>query len=114
MSHTAVRLQAIHEIYGPQSFFGGLNKVLYDNLQRMDMDKNMTFLMMDYSEGKIRLSGQHEEVIVVRKHGEVEQIDTIDLGFILGGVPDISDFIEYFEIQLEPGDCLILYTDGIT
>ena len=114
MAQTAVRLQAIHEIYGPQPFFSGLNKVLYDNLKRMGIDKNMTFLMMDYSEGKIRLSGQHENVIVVRKNGEIEQIDTFELGFMLAIVPDISEFVEYIEIQLEPEDCLILYTDGIT
>ncbi|MEM7018096.1 MAG: PP2C family protein-serine/threonine phosphatase, partial [Pseudomonadota bacterium] len=52
--------------------------------------------------------------IVVRNNGDIEQIDTIDLGFILGVVPDISEFIEYFEIQLDPEDCLVLYTDGIT
>jgi sigma-B regulation protein RsbU (phosphoserine phosphatase) len=60
------------------------------------------------------LSGQHEELIVIRATGEIERIDTIDLGFPVGLEPDISAFIDTREIIFEPGDVIILHTDGVT
>ncbi|QSJ18877.1 serine/threonine-protein phosphatase [Nostoc sp. UHCC 0702] len=46
--------------------------------------------------------------------GQLERLDTIDLGFLLGMIPDISDLIAQTEVQLQPGDGVVLYTDGIT
>ena len=63
---------------------------------------------------QVRLSGQHEEMIVLRHGGEVERVDTIDLGFPIGLDDEIADFIDYITIDLAPGDGVVLYTDGIT
>ncbi|HRJ61720.1 MAG TPA: SpoIIE family protein phosphatase, partial [Azospirillaceae bacterium] len=41
-------------------------------------------------------------------------IDTLELGMPLGLVDDISNFIGVAEIDLRPGDVVILYTDGVT
>lgn len=60
------------------------------------------------------MSGQHEEIILVRVHGKLELIDTIDLGFPLGLEPDIAAFVSQKEILLSSGDIVVLYTDGIT
>jgi sigma-B regulation protein RsbU (phosphoserine phosphatase) len=62
----------------------------------------------------LKLSGQHEYLIIVRSSGEIEKIDTLDLGFPLGLVEDITDFIATTEVYLNAGDVVILYTDGIT
>jgi len=51
---------------------------------------------------------------VMRQHGEIERIDTLDLGFMIGIEPDITQFIVRDEITLQPGDGIVLYTDGIT
>ena len=50
----------------------------------------------------------------MRSSGEVEHIDTMDLGFPIALEEDISDFIATTEIQLNSGDVVVLYTDGIT
>ena len=91
-----------------------LNRAIYENVQRMDTDKNLTLTLLDYNEGKLVVSGQHEEVLVMRQHGEIERIDTLDLGFMIGIEPDISQFIARHEITLQPGDGIVLYTDGVT
>jgi len=44
----------------------------------------------------------------------VELVDTIDLGFPIGLDDDIADFIDQTTVQLESGDGVVLYTDGIT
>jgi sigma-B regulation protein RsbU (phosphoserine phosphatase) len=69
---------------------------------------------LEYETGLLRLSGQHEELIIVRANGTVEQIDTFDLGFPLGLELDISQFVAEAQIQFAPGDIAVLYTDGIT
>lgn len=91
-----------------------LNRAIYENIQRMAANKSLTLALLDYQAGQLTLSGQHESVIVVRKQGEVELIDTIDLGFPIGLDDDISDFINQLTLQLEPGEGVVLYTDGIT
>jgi serine phosphatase RsbU (regulator of sigma subunit) len=70
--------------------------------------------LLDYHQGQLCLSGQHEEVIVVRTDGSLERIDTIDLGFPIGLEEDIADFISHTQVQLYPRDVVVLYTDGIT
>jgi sigma-B regulation protein RsbU (phosphoserine phosphatase) len=69
---------------------------------------------MDYSDGKLRLTGQHEEVIVVRASGELERVDTTALGLPVGMDEDITDFLSNTEIALESEDVVVLFTDGVT
>ncbi|MEG5016492.1 MULTISPECIES: AAA family ATPase [unclassified Microcoleus] len=113
MAQTAVRtLQKINET-DPVKFLDVLNQTLYDNLQRMDSSRNMSLAILDYAGGVLKLSGQHEEMIVVRADGKLECIDTMDLGFPIGLVEEIGEFIAQAEVQLNPGDVVVLYTDGI-
>lgn len=114
MAQTAVRTLQIHNETDPVKFLSTLNRTIYNNVQRMNSEKNMTLMLLDYQSGQLTLSGQHEEVIVVRADGSLEQIDTIDLGFPLGLEEDISPFINQAQISLNRGDMVVLYTDGVT
>ena len=114
MVQTAVRTLIENNETDPKKFFGALNRTIYKNVQRMDSDKNLTFCLVDYHEGKLNLSGQHEEIVVVRSGGEIERIDTIDLGFPIGLEEKITDFVFQTQIELNSGDIVVLYTDGIT
>ena len=91
-----------------------LNRVIYANVQRMQSDKNLTFLLLQYHADTLRICGQHEELLLVRKNGDVERIDTLELGFMIGLEPDISDFLQQSQHRLNIGDGVVLYTDGIT
>ncbi len=114
MVQTAVRTLLKSDIRQSHDFVNILNRTIHDNVQRMNTDKNLTFSILEYNEGKISITGQHEEVLIFRKNGQVERIDTIDLGFMVGLQDDIQEFIAEVEKQLEPGDGVILYTDGVT
>jgi serine phosphatase RsbU (regulator of sigma subunit) len=114
MAQTAVLTMSVLQEKDPIRVLKALNTVLYENVTRMNSDKNMTLLLIDYFKGQLSLVGQHEEVIVVRADGTVERIDTNDLGFPLGLEADISSFIMQAEINLNPEDIVVLYTDGIT
>lgn len=102
-------------------FLGILNRAVFDNVQRMDVDKSLTLTLLDYipaesegGPGRVQVSGQHEDLIIVRKDGSIELIDTFDLGFPIGLDDDITDFVGEYVVQLRPGDGIVLYTDGIT
>jgi serine phosphatase RsbU (regulator of sigma subunit) len=113
MVQTAVRTLLEHGVADPSVFMSVLNRTIYQNLKRIQSDKNLTLSLIDYKEGNLCLSGQHEEVLLVRVGGQIERIDTIDLGFMVGLQHDISSYLDHSEMYLHPGDTLVLYTDGI-
>jgi sigma-B regulation protein RsbU (phosphoserine phosphatase) len=98
----------------PRTFLDVLNRAIYKNITRTRTDKHLSLAFLDYQDRNITLSGQHEEVLVVRQSGEVERIDTIDLGFPIGIESDIAPFIATREIAFDTGDLIVLYTDGVT
>ncbi|TAE66390.1 MAG: HAMP domain-containing protein [Oscillatoriales cyanobacterium] len=114
MLQTAVRTLLTYNEADPVRFLTAINTVIYDNMQRMKCDKNASLALLDYHEGMLKLSGQHEEMIVVRCNGSAERFDTIDLGFPIGLDEDIADFVAQTLVQLHSGDVVVLYTDGIT
>ncbi len=114
MVQMAVRTLLANHVDDPRVFLNVLNRVIHDNVRRMSSDKNLTLALLDYQDGKLRVSGQHEEVLIVRHDGQVECLDTIDLGFLIGIESDIGNFVSQAQIELAPGEGVVLYTDGIT
>jgi sigma-B regulation protein RsbU (phosphoserine phosphatase) len=91
-----------------------INSVIYDRVQRVKFDKNASLALLDYQQGMLKLSGEHEEMIVVRCKGCVERFDTIDWGFQIGLDAEIAEFFVETSVQLYSPDVVVLYTDGIT
>jgi PAS domain S-box-containing protein len=91
MVQTAVRTLLASGQYESRKFFGALNRVIYDNVRRMHCDRNLTLSLLHYQDRMVTISGQHEEVLVVRGDGALERHDTLNLG-----------------------DVMVAYTDGIT
>jgi PAS domain S-box-containing protein len=114
MVQTAVRTLLASEQFESKKFLNVLNGVIYDNVRRMRCDRNLTLSMLRYQDKIVTISGQHEEVLVVRCNGDLERYDTLDLGFPLGLEQDISGFIREGVFPLQSGDVMVTYTDGIT
>ncbi len=114
MVQTAVRTLMENNETNPKQFFEVLNRTIYKNVQRMDSDKNLSLCLIDYHDGVLKLSGQHEEILIIRFGGVIERIDTIDLGFPIGLEETIKDFVFQAQVRLSTGDVVVLYTDGIT
>jgi serine phosphatase RsbU (regulator of sigma subunit) len=114
MVQTAVRTLMESNETDPKQFLAILNRTIYKNVQRMNCDKNLTLCLVDYQDGNLTLSGQHEEIVIVSAKGKIQRIDTVDLGFPIGLEEDIADLVFHAEIQLNVGDVVVLYTDGIT
>lgn len=114
MVQMAVLTLLENEVTHPETFLNIINRVIYANLQRMNSDKTLSLSLLDYYQGHLQVTGQHEEILVVRHNGTVERIDTLYLGFIVGLKADISAFSKHLDIELAVGDGVVLYTDGIT
>lgn len=113
MTQTAVRtLKEIKEL-DPVKFLDALNRTIYKNVRRMNSQKNLTLVILTYTRGRVSISGQHEETIVVRKGGAYERVNTMSLGFPIGLDEEITEFINHTIIELNEGDGIVLYTDGI-
>ena len=114
MAQTAIKTIALMGERDMKSFLSVVNKVLYSNIVRITEDRSMTLSLIDYRDRTYTVTGQHESLIVCRGDGRIELTDTADLGLFLGFEPDISRFIDETKLKLEPGDTLVLYTDGVT
>jgi sigma-B regulation protein RsbU (phosphoserine phosphatase) len=98
----------------PHQFLDRLNRAIYKNIERTNTDKHLSLAFLDFEDERVTLSGQHEDVLVVRADGGVERIDTLDLGMPVGLENDISQFIATRDILFGSGDVIVLHTDGVT
>ncbi|MEM7737711.1 MAG: SpoIIE family protein phosphatase [Deinococcota bacterium] len=124
MTQMGVRTLLEHQERDSSAFLSTLNRALYKNIARMRSNKDLTLLLLDYdhgceqqdseTQGCLRVSGQHETLLLVRAGGVVEEVDTLELGFPLGLEEDIDAFVDKLEVNLAPGDGVVLYSDGIT
>lgn len=68
--------------------------------------------ILDTETGKIRYcNGGHNLPYIVRNSGKIEEIENTD-GLLLGKIEPIT--YETKELQLEPGEKILLFTDGVT
>lgn len=113
MVQTAMRTLLAHRVTTPELCLKVLNRALYDNIQRMKLDKALTLALLTYNNGRLRFSGQHEIILLITKDRKIKKIDTTDLGFIVGLEPSIEQFVSAMEVELREGDGVVLYSDGI-
>lgn len=98
----------------PRTFLSDVNRAIFKNVERTGSGKHLSLAFLDVAGPEVVLTGQHEDVIVVRSCGKVEVFDTIDLGFPVGIEPDISKFVFSKSFPFAKDDLIILYTDGVT
>ena len=115
MVQTAVRTALFCGVDQPERFYSVINRVIFRNLKRIQSDKSMTLSLLDYfADGRLVITGQHEEMILVRANGELQQLDTLELGVPIGLDEHVDEFVSSTEIRLKENDVVLLHTDGIT
>jgi sigma-B regulation protein RsbU (phosphoserine phosphatase) len=114
MAQTAIKTIALMGERDIKRCLAMVNKVLYSNIERITEDRSMTLSLINYVDKTFTVAGQHEAVLVARNSGEVEVVETGELGLFVGFEPDIAKFIDQDQIRLEPGETIVLYTDGVT
>jgi len=116
MSQTAIRTCLEDVKLDLVQSLAHVNSVLYKDVQtRMNDGRNLTLSLLHHKDGLVRLAGQHESVIVLRKDKEeAEEIETGDLGCCVGMLDDITPLLNETTFDIKDGDLMLLYTDGAT
>lgn len=99
----------------PSELLAVINEVLYDNVrERLQRDEHATLALIRYtSDGELTIAGGHEDIVLYRAEtGSCELIPTP--GPWVGAFRDVAASNVDAHYRLEPGDVLVLYTDGIT
>jgi sigma-B regulation protein RsbU (phosphoserine phosphatase) len=99
----------------PSAICAAANRVLVENVrQRLQRDEHVTLTLLRCDDsGRIVFAGAHEEILVWRARSRVcERISTP--GTWLAVMRDIDSFLTDQELELAPGDAMVLYTDGVT
>jgi DNA-binding LacI/PurR family transcriptional regulator/serine phosphatase RsbU (regulator of sigma subunit) len=100
---------------GPGQAWKALNGVLSANIrERMGEEEHATLSLLRYDRaGRFTFAGAHEDLIVYRRAtGRCRRIPTP--GVWVGIGTELSpEATEEREVQLEAGDVLVLYTDGV-
>ena len=82
---------------------------------KSDMFVTMSFLVLRESgEGPVFLRAGHEPALLARKDGSVERILPEGTALGLLDLPLFESLLKEQRVEIEPGDTLLLYTDGIT
>jgi serine phosphatase RsbU (regulator of sigma subunit) len=100
----------------PAQIWAVLNTVLYDNVRtRLGREEHATLTLIRYEEsGRLVFAGAHEDILVYRAARRTcDQIKTQGIwAGILADVP--PGMVSDQECLLEPGDTILLHSDGIT
>jgi serine phosphatase RsbU (regulator of sigma subunit) len=111
-SSVAAVLRADPEV-SPAAALDVVNSVLFENLkQRLQQSEHATLLLLRYeTSGRLRFAGAHEEPLLYRARTGRCQVLAAP-GLWMGIKPDVHGQNPESEYRLEPGDVLLLYTDG--
>ncbi len=107
--HAAVRAQCTTRL-SPSEIVTEINQYIYDNTP------SNRYVTLFYSELDPRthqltyINGGHNAPLLVRASGE---ITTLDIGGFPVGITPFGDYHEGLA-HLEPGDVLVIYSDGVT
>ena len=98
----------------PADLLAAINRSIYRNLKKMDEQKHMTILVMACGpRGTFRFSGLHEDLLLWRARTRtVERIQSN--GMWIGIEPEIADRTPEDTLTMAIGDCMLLFTDGVT
>ena len=98
---------------GPSQVLASVNKVIRENVARLGSDHYMTVTVMRLERSSIVMAGKHQDVILYRAGlNRTEVIPTE--GTWLGLCDDISSEVTERCIELDKGDIILLFTDGVT
>jgi phosphoserine phosphatase RsbU/P len=67
MTQAASRTLIEHGENDPVAFVATLNRLIYKNIQRIQVDRTMMLVLAHYAHGQVCLTRQHEEILIARR-----------------------------------------------
>jgi serine phosphatase RsbU (regulator of sigma subunit) len=98
---------------GPSQVLASVNKVIRENVARLGSDHYMTVTVMRLERSSVAMAGKHQDIILYRAGlNRTEVIPTE--GTWLGLCDEIISEVTERRIELDKGDIILLFTDGVT
>ncbi len=108
--YTTVNRTAGHK---PSKVLDVVNSVIKKNISRLGTDRYMTISTILLGQDGITFAGKHQDILIHRhRKGVTEYIPTT--GTWIGIVDDLAGHLEDSSEEIEEGDIVLLFTDGIT
>lgn len=106
----------IHENLPPDEIIIRINRHIVPDIRKMKNPMMVTMLLLSWDVDNHTLTGTgagHEYILVYRR--EFRKVELINPGGVwLGILDEISEHTHTDRIAVQPGDVIVLYTDGIT
>ena len=113
MCRSALRSELLRE-QDPIAALSRVNKQIFADI-REDMFISLALYIVNDQDGSIQLvCAGHDKAPLVRKNGDLEWIKPPGLAIGLDDGDVFSRITKVHDIELQSGDCLLLYTDGVT
>jgi serine phosphatase RsbU (regulator of sigma subunit) len=98
---------------GPSDMLDSINGIIRENISRLGSDHYMTLMAMRLNQSEMTLAGKHQDLIIYRS--ALNKTETITIpGTWLGITDDIKTSLTELTIEINTGDIVLLFTDGIT
>ena len=115
MTKTAIQT-VIHEnpSRNPSEILSIINRPLMDNIRNIGDPLYVTMTVLAaHKNGAFAFSGLHQDIMIFRAaNGTVELVET--RGTWIGIMNSVSGMMNDDRLAIDIGDCILLYTDGIT
>lgn len=92
------------------------NHFIYNDTRRLGQPMMISMLLMCWEPATARMTyinASHDPFLIYQAQKETVESSPV-CGMWLGVEPDISGYISVEELQLQPDDAVLLYTDGVT
>ena len=98
---------------GPSDMLESINGIIRENISRLGSDHYMTMMAMRLNQSEMTLAGKHQDLIIYRS--ALNKTETITIpGTWLGITDDIKTSLTELTIEINTGDIVLLFIDGIT
>lgn len=115
MMRTAIRTLFDSDNVDILEAYARVNNVAWAQSLQGETPHFMTLSLLAYDgKSSFLITGQHEDIIVVRDEKFAEILDTVSLGLPIGIIPDIRSHLQPLTVRLSPGQLLILHSNGLS
>ncbi len=98
---------------GPSELLNSINGIIRENISRLGSDHYMTMMAIRFSQSGMTIAGKHQDLVIYR--AALNKIETVTIpGTWLGITDDIKECLTELTIEINSGDIVLLFTDGIT
>ena len=98
---------------GPAELLNSINGIVRENISRLGSDHYMTMMALRLSQSEITVAGKHQDLIIYR--AGLNKIENVIIpGTWLGIKDDIKENLPEITVEINTGDIVLLYTDGLT